>query len=276
MITITPVDRAADLVVAVLSNAPAGLFTDIDGTISHVARTPSEATVDEAARISLRRLAKNLAIVGAVTGRGAADAAGMLELNDIALIGNHGYERIEHGARIIHPSALGSRAGVAACAAAIRTIVEMTPRLAGVVVEDKDLSASVHYRLVEDQGRTIELLEQLVRAVSDLHDLTVTNGKLVYEIRPRAVVNKGTAIHDISVELDLAGIVYLGDDVTDVDAFRVLTSLASDKTKTLSVGIVSSETHQVVLETADIFVEGVDGCIELLGAVADRLAPSVD
>jgi trehalose 6-phosphate phosphatase len=200
----------------------------------------------------------------------------MLGLDGTVVIGNHGYERLQAGERLIHPSALGSRASVSACTSALTSIVESTPKLDGVVVENKDLSASVHYRLVEDQGRTVELLKHLVHAIAELHELNVTDGKLVIEIRPRAVVNKGTAIHDISTELGLTGVVYLGDDVTDVDAFRALKTLASPEIQTLSVGVVSAETHAVVLDSADVLIEGVEGCVALLAGVAERLTASLD
>jgi trehalose 6-phosphate phosphatase len=275
MATSMPIELAIDQVEQVLRRSPAGLFTDIDGTISQVARVPSEAFVAESARESLRALGSVIAIVGAITGRGAADAAGMLGLEGTVVIGNHGYERLQGGERLIHPSALGSRASVSACTAAISSIVDTTPRLNGVVVENKDLSASVHYRLVEDQGRSVELLIQLVRAIAELHELNVTEGKLVIEIRPRAVVNKGTAIHDIAQELGLAGVVYLGDDVTDVDAFRALGTLRSPDIETLSVGVVSAETHAVVLDSADVLIDGVEGCVALLAGVAERISRSV-
>ncbi len=274
MSTITPVELAIEQVTAVLSRHPAGLFTDIDGTISQVARVPSEAFVDESPRASLRAIGSAITIVGAITGRGAADAATMLGLDGTVVIGNHGYERLQGGERLIHPTALGSRASISTCTNLLLEIVEATPQFANVVVENKDLSASVHYRLVEDQGRTVELLRQLVAAIAELHELNVTEGKFVFEIRPRALVNKGTAIHDISIELGLAGVVYLGDDVTDVDAFQALESLRSPDVTTLSVGIVSAETHAIVRDSANLLIAGVEGCIELLAGVADRLAPA--
>ncbi|MCA9860808.1 MAG: trehalose-phosphatase [Thermomicrobiales bacterium] len=268
------IEHAVDRVVGILRNQPSGLFTDIDGTISQVARIPSEAVVSASPRTSLRAISEAVSIVGAITGRGASDAAGMLELDGLMIVGNHGYELLLGSERTIHPSALGSRASVATCTELIQRVVDETPQLAGVVVENKDLSASVHFRLVEDQGRTVELLRMLVAAVAELHALNVTDGKLVFEIRPKATVNKGTAINDIAVERELAGVVYLGDDVTDVDAFRALNTLALTGAATLSVGIVSPETHAVVRETADILVDGVDGCVALLEGVAARLADS--
>ncbi len=271
-----PIEAAIERVTGVLSRTPAGLFTDIDGTISHVARTPSEATVEEPARQSLRRLESSLDIVGAITGRAADNAADMLGLEGTVVIGNHGYERLQRGERIVHPSAIASLAGISAMVRVMSAIVAATPRLNGVVVEDKSLSASVHYRLVEDQGRTVEVLKELIRSIAELHDLNVTEGRLVVEIRPKAVVTKGTAIRDLALELGLAGVVYLGDDVTDVDAFRALHALASPQIETLSVGVISAETHAIVAESADILIDGVEGCVALLNGVADRLAPSVE
>src|SRR5215218_8402491 len=141
MTAITPVERAVDQVAAVLRSHPSGLFTDIDGTISQVARIPSEAFVGDSPRESLRILGSALSIVGVITGRGAADAATMLGLGGTVVIGNHGYERLQAGERLIHPSALGSRASVSTCTSLLLGIVEATPQLVNVVVEDKDLSA---------------------------------------------------------------------------------------------------------------------------------------
>ena len=89
MTTVTPADRAVDQVVAVLRRSPAGLFTDIDGTISQVARIPSEAFIEDSPRESLRALGRAISIVGVITGRGAADASTMLGLEGTVVIGNH-------------------------------------------------------------------------------------------------------------------------------------------------------------------------------------------
>ena len=66
------------------------------------------------------------------------------------------------------------------------------------------------------------------------------------------------------------------DDVTDVDAFRALKSLATPETVSLSVGVVSAETHAVVLDSADLLIDGVDGCIALLAGVAAQMSPLAD
>lgn len=269
--SLEPVEQIARTIATVLSRQPSGLFTDIDGTISRVAPTPSEAIVDDRSRAVLRHLATQVTVVGVITGRGASDADRMLGLPGPIVIGNHGYEQLARGERFIHPSAIGSRASIAAVARLLGDLVSSSPRLAGVVIEDKELSASVHYRLVEDQGETIDLLRGIVDGVAGLHDLRVTGGKFVFEIRPKAVVDKGTAIHDLAIQHGLTGVVYLGDDLTDVDAFTALRTLRTPDIATVSVGVVSPETHAAVRETADYLVAGVDGCIELLERVSTIL-----
>jgi trehalose 6-phosphate phosphatase len=262
---------AADQVVAALQPVPSGLFTDIDGTISHLAATPDEARIVVEARDALEQISEKVTIVGAITGRAAETAHGMLALEGAIVIGNHGYERWHNGERWIHPSAISSRAEIAAAADAINMVVNTAPLLEGVVVENKDLSASVHYRQVADRTKAHDLLERLVLAVAELHGLVVTEGKLVFEIRPKSTVHKGTAIYDIATELGLAGVVYLGDDITDVDAFRSMSMLDKATIRALSIGIVSAETHERVREAADLLVNGVDECVKLLQEVAARL-----
>src|SRR5262245_51861113 len=72
-------------VVEVLRLRPAGLFTDIDGTISAIAATPSQAVVIERAREALKRLARRLDIVGAVTGRAADDGARLVGVPELVV-----------------------------------------------------------------------------------------------------------------------------------------------------------------------------------------------
>lgn len=95
------------------------------------------------------------------------------------------------------------------------------------LIEDKDLTISVHYRQVVDE--TPEAIESEVRAAiepfSDL--LHLTFGKKVIEIRPSVAVDKGEAVRAISRILDEEGqglLIYIGDDQTDEDAFAVLRS----------------------------------------------------
>jgi trehalose-6-phosphatase len=86
------------------------------------------------------------------------------------------------------------------------------------------------------------------------------------------VVNKGTAIVDLVAEHRLRGVVFLGDDLTDVDGFVALRALReAGEVDALSVGVLGAETPPRVRESVDVAVRSVPACAALLAAVADRL-----
>jgi trehalose 6-phosphate phosphatase len=256
----------------VLNHTPAGLVTDVDGTISPIAPTPAEASVDPLACASLERLNGGLALLGIVTGRAAANAEAMVALPGLVYVGNHGMERRHNGVAWTHP---GAAAGGAAIGAALREFAAEAHRLGhadGVIVEDKGVSGSIHYRLAPDHDAAHAALLPLAVAAAERHGLTVTSGRNILELRPSIVVNKGTAIVELVAAHRLRGIIFLGDDLTDVDGFKALRVLRqAGEVATLLVAVLSAETHADVLAHTDVTVDGVTGCAALLAAIADAL-----
>ncbi len=256
----------------VLSSTPSGLVTDIDGTISVMAPTPGEAVVTEEARDALRRLAERLAFVGVVTGRSATVGEALVGVPGLVYIGNHGTERRHNGTSWMHPEALASAATLGQ---ALRGIYDRASTLGagqGLVLEDKGLSGSIHYRLAPwpDQARAV--LVELANEVAAEAGLLVTEGRLVVELRPRLRVNKGTALVDLIREHNLRGVVFLGDDLTDVDAFRAVRELRdAGEVDGVRVGVLAPETQPQVLAETDVTVHGVHACVELLQEIAERL-----
>lgn len=269
-------DPAFESVVArcidVLRHSPAALLTDIDGTISPMARTPDEAIVLPKAKDALERLRDRIALVGIVTGRSATVGEALVGLPGLMYVGNHGMERTE-GGRLTYDSA------AAAWTDAIReSLIAMTEQAAasgidqGLVVEDKGLSGSIHYRLAPDIAQTQAILLDIAGNVADRYGLRVTEGRMVLEVRPPVKISKGTAVTDVIKERGIKGIVFLGDDVTDVDAFiAVRMARENDGVKGLRIGILSAETPQSVLDESDVTVAGVTNCAELLAEVANGL-----
>jgi trehalose 6-phosphate phosphatase len=96
----------------------------------------------------------------------------------------------------------------------------------GALVEPKKSSVAVHYRLVEERERPQikELVDRVLAANPDA--LKVTPGKMVYEIQPNLEWDKGRAVLYLldALGLDREDVVplYVGDDITDEDAFRAL------------------------------------------------------
>ena len=267
--------ETVDRCIEVLSSSPAGLITDIDGTISVMAATPAEAVVTEPARSALRRLAERLAFVGVVTGRSASVGEVLVGVPGLLYIGNHGTERRHNGRSEIHPEAAASAEKLSQALTEVYERVNAVGAGTELVVEDKGLSGSIHYRLAPDPERARAILVEIANEVAAAAGLLVSEGRLVVELRPRVHVNKGTALVDLVHEHRLKGVVFLGDDLTDVDAFRAVRQLReAGDIDGLRVGVLAPETQPEVLAEADVTVPSVQACIALLHAIAERLPAS--
>jgi trehalose-phosphatase len=85
-------------------------------------------------------------------------------------------------------------------------------------------------------------------------------------------MDKGVAIADICRERGLRGAIYLGDDRTDVDAFRALRRLAAQAPgfRGVSVAALSAEAPPALARAADVTVAGVDQAVALVAWLARR------
>lgn len=264
--------EAIDRCLEVLGQSPAGLLTDIDGTVSAMARTPEEATIVPLAQDALRRIQQHLALVGIVTGRSARVGEALVGLPDLVYVGNHGMEWVERGELHRHAEAAAWSDHVRESLIEIAEAARRGDFEEGLIVEDKGLSGSIHYRLAPDIAATYERLAPAARIVTERRGLRMTEGHLVLEVRPPVQITKGTALIDLVTKWGLRGIVFLGDDVTDVDAFRAVRTLREEHgVAGLRVGVVAPETAQAVLDESDVTVNGVEACAMLLATMADRL-----
>ncbi|MGI9254289.1 MAG: trehalose-phosphatase, partial [Thermomicrobiales bacterium] len=127
----------------------------------------------------------------------------------------------------------------------------------------------VHYRLSPDHTAARALLLPVVEEAAARHGLKMTEGRAILELRPPIEVNKGSAVADLIAERGLRGAIFLGDDVTDVDAFAALRDARErDGIASLSIAVLGPETPARVAETADAAVDGVPGVAALLAALA--------
>ncbi|MHB1415567.1 MAG: trehalose-phosphatase [Chloroflexota bacterium] len=262
-------DSVVRPLVEALSRRPAGLITDIDGTISPIAPTPAEAVVTPLCRRFLSELCARLDLVAAVSGRSAEDAYGMLGIQGMVYVGNHGLETWQNGRVEVLPEA---KDYLPLIAAAVADVAAATRQLAGIIYENKGVTASIHYRLSPDRALARQSILEALGASKAASHLRFTEGRMVVEIRPPVQANKGTAVETLLRTANLRGAVYLGDDVTDVDAFRALRRWASvGNGLGLSVGVLAAETPAAVRENTDLTVEGVAQVENLL----ERLAAAV-
>jgi trehalose 6-phosphate phosphatase len=276
--TLTPeVEAVVAACMEVLRQAPSAVVTDIDGTVSAIAPTPAEAMVDPGAKAALALLAERLTAVAVVSGRAPQDGVAMVGLPELIYVGNHGLERIARGTPWTHPVAAAAQPAIAAALAEIEIAARAAADVPWLLIENKGVTGTVHYRLAPDQIAAAALLEPLARAAADRHGLRLTSGRMIFEVRPALAVNKGTAIRELAQDLDLRGIVFFGDDVTDVDAFRALRELrTAGEAATLRVGVLGPDTSPAVLAEIDMSVVGVPACAATLIALAARLAEEAE
>ena len=266
-------------VLALLGSGRAGLVTDIDGTISPIVAHPEDARVLPRARQALERLSHRLPLVAVVSGRTVADARRMLDVDGLTYVGNHGLEIwSERGPELV-PEA---RPWVPRLAAVLDQIRReygqqaaeqgQADQASGVLIENKGATASLHYRLAADPGRTRrELLELLARrAITS--GLRVEEGRMVINLLPPLTVTKGSAVSWLVRAHHLDRLVYLGDDVTDAHAFRALAVLRQNgEARTLGIGVITPETPPSVRQLADTCVRSVEEVADLLCRAVEGL-----
>jgi len=201
------------------------LGLDFDGTLAPIVENPADASLPEDTRSTLEDLALRPDItLAVVSGRGLPDLASRIGL-DVILAGNHGFEISGAGFNFRHPLAEDRRTVLHQICAGISRKSET---ITGVLIEDKGLTASVHYRGVDESCR--ERLFPVVRAAVEPAQklFEIRQGKEVLEIVPRIAWNKGSAVQWILDQVQrkmntrAVSVCYIGDDATDENVFRAI------------------------------------------------------
>jgi len=204
------------------------LLCDYDGTLTPIVDRPELADLSEKARQMLQALARQSHItVGIISGRALADLRQRVGISNVIYAGNHGLEIEGPGIGLVNPLAAEMRP-------VFRLLNQVLNKalapIRGVQVEDKGLTISVHYRMVEEgkSGEVTNAFERVIATARSLGKVRITSGKKVYEVRPAVEWDKGEAIALLierfgktKTKKELLPI-YLGDDQTDEDGFRVI------------------------------------------------------
>lgn len=198
------------------------LGVDFDGTLAPIVPRGEDAQMPAETRSALESLTSRPDItVAVISGRKLSDLAARTPLN-VILAGNHGLEIRGNGFDFHHPQAAAWQGALH------RTCEELRVRvadIAGAVVEDKGLTATVHFRNVAEEVERQKLAEIVRSAVApDLDKFELRNGRKTIEVLPRVDWNKGSAMLWLRDHVEPRGsslICYIGDDGTDEDVFRV-------------------------------------------------------
>jgi trehalose 6-phosphate phosphatase len=247
--------------------ARGAVLLDIDGTLAPIVRHAADAHVPEATRTLLIEIAKRYCIVGCVSGRRAATARQIVAIGTLAYVGNHGGELLRAGATRaeIDPQLAEWTPRIRQFAARALTAANERLRIRG---EDKDVIAAFHWRGAPDEPAA----EAAVRAIAEQAEaegLAVHWGRKVLEVRPPVAFDKGVGIALLLRGASLDAALYVGDDTTDLDAFRALHELerSGALSSTLCVAVDSDEAPDELAREADITLDGPAGVRELLEAL---------
>jgi len=206
-----------------LAGRQPAVFLDYDGTLTPIVDRPQDAVISEPMREAVRGLAQRCTVC-VVSGRDRPVVQALMGIDDLVVAGSHGFDiwspdqgEMEHDAGSGFEELLD---GIKA-----RLSDEVDP-IEGAAVEPKKASVAVHYRLVAEDAKPE--IRRIVETILAEHpdDLKVTPGKMVFEIQPKLDWDKGKAVLHLIEALQLDGDdivpLYLGDDVTDEDAFAAL------------------------------------------------------
>jgi len=250
---------------AALAASPgaSGILTDFDGTLAPIVGDPAAARPLVGAVDVLHDLARRYARVAVVSGRPAAFLSDHLGLahqdqpSGLFAVGLYGLETATGGGEVsTHPLAEPWRAVVAATADRAE---KEAP--AGVLVERKGLSVTLHYRAHPEAEAWCRAwtVEEAARTGLELH-----GARMSEELRPPVAVDKGTVVADLAA--GLSTVCFLGDDRGDLPAFVALKELERTQSGFIAVTVAvrSSEAPVALLDQADLVVEGPPGALALL------------
>lgn len=198
------------------------LFLDYDGTLTPIVRRPEDATLSDDMRSLLRRLAEHCTLA-IVSGRDRRDAEEMVQVGNLVYAGSHGFDIQGPDIQMQHEKAQQSLPDLDDAQQQLQNRIEP---ITGAHVERKRFAIAVHYREVENDA-DIQRVQRTVDEVCDEHPkLRKKGGKKIFELQPDVEWDKGRAVLWLTDALGLnhSGVVviYIGDDVTDEDAFRAL------------------------------------------------------
>jgi trehalose 6-phosphate phosphatase len=244
--------------------ARAAVLLDIDGTLAPIVERAAEAHVSEPTRQLVIEAAKKFALVACVTGRRASEARAMVSVGTVTYLGSHGAEVLRPGwLEPVFDPEVDSWADRIKAFGQDLDFAEMRRRR--VRLEDKGPILAIHWRGAPDEEAARAMVEAIA-VEAQKAGLRPHWGRKVLEVRPPLSFDKGSGIVALLRDADVDAALYVGDDRTDIDAFRALGELADSGTIALAVrvGVRSEEGPSKLAEETDFLVDGTDGVRRLL------------
>lgn len=239
------------------NDAKTAIITDIDGTISEIAPTPEKAMVTTSMQNELAKLMEKFKIVAVVSGRSALNAREMVGVDGLLYVGNHGMEFLKDGKLSIHPEVEKYIHEIQEAGEKLKS-GDMSS-LEGLIFEDKGICYTIHYRLCSPSENPREKILKTLHDDPECKKFNIAEGRQLVELRPPISCDKGTILNNIIEEYKLEKVIYLGDDLTDLDAFDKLTQMENEgKVNGTSILVLSSEIPPYIKKRSTFFVNNVD------------------
>jgi alpha,alpha-trehalase len=255
-----------DEIVKKLGDHEPAVFLDYDGTLSPIVDDPAQAVLSPQMRQAVEHLGKKCT-VAVVSGRDLGDVRERVGIDTIAYAGSHGFDILGPEGRDF--TLEKGEEFLPALDRAETELRERVGRIEGAQIERKRYSLAVHYRQVseKDVPSVEKQVDQVVEEIADhTHSLKKTCGKKVFDLQPDIDWHKGKAVNWLLEELglDTPDVVpmYIGDDVTDEDAFEAL----AGRGITIAVQEVQAPT------AAEYRLSNPDEVRQFLDTLADRLS----
>ncbi|HUQ85512.1 MAG TPA: trehalose-phosphatase [Candidatus Limnocylindrales bacterium] len=240
------------------------LLLDYDGTLTEIAKKPHHAILPAKTKKILNdlKLFKQLTL-GIVSGRGVYDIKKLIGIEDIVYAGNHGLEWEIEKVVYVMPGISETRELYLKILSAFGPLEE---KYKGIFIEDKNLTISIHYRMLNKDLRPsfLEEFENFITPYLDSPLIKLLKNKMVFDIMPNVKWGKGGFINWlISTQKSSPLTIYIGDDRTDEDAFSELKDAI-----TIKVGSGESE--------ANYFLHDIDDTVKFLEFVCKSLTENTD
>jgi trehalose 6-phosphate phosphatase len=246
------------------------IMLDIDGTLAPIVDHAADAHVPESTRQLLIAVARIYGLVACISGRRASQARAMVSIGSINYVGSHGVELLRSGwtEAVLDPE-------VADWVRRIHDFGRESDTADGrkrrVRLEDKGPIVAFHWRGAPDEDAAKAAVDAIAER-AQAAGLRTHWGRKVLEVRPPVKIDKGAGVIRLLNEVgpDIESALYVGDDTTDLDAFRALTGLVEEGrlTRAVRVGVKSDEGPSQITSEADVVVDGPDGVRELLTLLA--------
>ncbi len=274
MSSLGPVSDAGIQAIEAVMESPgdALIGVDFDGTLAPIIDNPEEAFAHPAAVAALSRLGPLVGVIAVITGRPARTAVRLggfrqvAGLDSMVVLGQYGIERWD--AATDEFSIPPEPSAIIAVAHELPAILRELG-LTDVRVEHKGRAIGVHTR---ELGNSVSAFERLAEPLGELaarHGLLIEPGKNVLEIRAPGF-DKGDALRLLVHEKKIRSVIFAGDDLGDLPAFRAVEQLRGEGVPGL---LVSSASHEedALSELADLVLCGPQGVADWLTRLAESL-----